>query len=136
MIVRKLFLFVVAFCGSLHIFAQAPQPQKFLPVLAPPSPEAAAFSRYGNYQVNLFTGVPEISIPIYEIKVGELSIPISINYHSSGIKVTDVASRAGLGWDLQAGGSITRKIMGKPDELPGNYLNATVANDNIVKTQA
>jgi YD repeat-containing protein len=106
-------------------FAQSPLINKFLPVLAPSSPEAAAFTKYGNYQVNLFTGIPDISIPLYEIKIGELNVPISINYHSSGIKVNEMASRVGLGWDLQSGGSITRKIMGKPDELDGNYLSQT-----------
>jgi len=131
---KLLLLFGIAISSCTNIFSQTAQ--RFLPVLAPPSPEAAAFARYGNYQVNLFTGIPEISIPLYEIKVGELRVPVSLNYHASGMKVTDIPSRAGLGWDLQAGGSITRKIMGKPDDLPNNYLLATVANDNIVKTQA
>lgn len=90
--------------------------------MAPASPEAAGIARFGNYQVNLFTGVPEISIPLYEIQVGELKVPISINYHASGIKVNDIATRVGLGWSLSAGGVITRKIMGKPDEVKGNYL--------------
>ncbi len=132
---RKLVLFGILVFGSFYVFAQMPQPQKFLPVLAPSSPEAAAFNRYGNYQINYFTGIPDISIPLYDIKVGELNIPVSINYHSSGIKVSDVPSRVGLGWDLQAGGSITRKIMGKPDELPGNYMSATSTSNNRVKTQ-
>lgn len=118
---------------NLTLLAQSPQPQKFLPVLAPSSPEAAAFKKYGNYDVNLFSGIPDISIPLYEIKIGELSIPINISYHSSGIKVNDIASRIGLGWDLHAGGSITRKIMGKADELPGNYLSATATSGNRVK---
>jgi Family of unknown function (DUF5977) len=126
----KLILFSISFFGSSCAIGQI---QKFLPVLAPPSPEAAAFSRYGNYEVNLFTGIPNISIPLYEIKIGDLNVPISLNYHPSGIKVNDLASRVGLGWDLQAGGSITRKIMGGPDELPDNYLNATIVNDNMVK---
>ena len=130
---RKLLLLVVALSGYIYLNEQLTQTQKLLPVLAPSSPEAAAFTRYGNYQVNLFNGIPDISIPLYEIKVGELSVPISLNYHSSGIKVTDMPSRAGLGWDLQAGGSITRKIMGKPDELPGNYFSATSTSWNRVR---
>src|SRR5260221_786255 len=130
---QKLFALIFSLSSTLCVIAQPPQYQRFLPVLAPASPEASSFTRYGNYQVNLFTGIPEISIPLYEIKVGELSIPISLNYHSSGIKVTDVASRIGLGWDLQAGGSITRKIMGKPDELLNNYLSATATSDNRVR---
>jgi YD repeat-containing protein len=131
--VLKFIVVVFVFLHSLTLAAQPPQYQRFLPVLAPASPEAAAFARYGNYQVNLFTGIPDISVPIYEIKVGEISVPISLNYHPSGVRVTDIPSRVGLGWDLQAGGSITRKIMGKPDELPNNYLAATPISDFRVR---
>lgn len=98
---------------------------KFLPVMSPQSPEAASIARYGNYEVNLFTGVPQISIPLYEINVGGLRLPITLDYHASGIRVTDMPSRVGLGWSLNAGGTITRKIMGKPDEQSGNYFSAT-----------
>lgn len=133
---RTVLILAIAICVCNSLPAQLTQTQKLLPVLAPSSPEAAAFSRYGNYQVNLFTGIPDISIPLYEIKVGELNVPISLNYHPSGIKVSDIPSRVGLGWDLQAGGSITRKIMGKPDELAGNYLSATSTSWNRVRTGA
>lgn len=71
----------------------------------------------------MYTGVPVISIPLYEIKVGELEVPISIQYHASGIKISDIPSYVGSGWGLSAGGNITRKMMGKPDEQDGNYLS-------------
>ena len=85
--------------------------EKFLP----PSPQAAALARYGEYPVTLATGVPEISIPLYKIKLGDYSLPISISYHASGIKVDDVASTVGLGWVLNAGGAISRTVVGAPD---------------------
>ncbi|TKK64359.1 hypothetical protein FC093_22665 [Ilyomonas limi] len=107
--------------------------KQFLPSLAPASPEASSFTKYGNYDVNLFTGIPNITIPLYEIQVGELKVPITLNYHTSGIKITDIPSRVGLGWDLQAGGSITRKIMGKPDELSNNYLSQTSESEGRVR---
>ncbi|GHN02517.1 hypothetical protein WSM22_40060 [Cytophagales bacterium WSM2-2] len=78
----------------------------------PASPDAAALGRYGQYNVSLNTGTPEISIPIYTIKVGDFTFPVSISYHASGIKVTDVASRVGLGWSLNAGGVISQNAMG------------------------
>lgn len=81
----------------------------------PPSPQAAALARYGEYPVSLATGVPEIKIPLYEIKLGNYTLPISISYHASGIKVDDVASTVGLGWVLNAGGSISRTVVGAPD---------------------
>jgi hypothetical protein len=81
----------------------------------PPSPQAAALARYGEYPVSLATGIPEISIPLYEIKLGDYTLPISISYHASGIKVDDVASTVGLGWVLNAGGAVSRTICGAPD---------------------
>jgi hypothetical protein len=131
--ITKLLFLSIAICMTSSLFGQT---QKLLPVMAPPSPEAASFSKYGNYQVNLFTGIPDISIPLYEIKIGDLSVPITLNYHSSGIKVSDIASRVGLGWDLQAGGSITRKIKGMADEISGNYFSATPTSMDRVKTVA
>ena len=81
----------------------------------PPSPQAAALARYGEYPVSLATGVPEINIPLYEIKLGDYTLPISISYHASGNKVDDVASTVGLGWVLNAGGVVSRTIVGAPD---------------------
>ncbi len=84
-----------------------------------PSANAASLGKYGDYPVSHHTGVPDISIPIYTVQEGDLSLPISLNYHASGIKVDDVASWIGLGWSLNAGGMISRSVVGAPDE--GGY---------------
>ncbi len=83
--------------------------------VVPPSPEAASLGKYVEIPISYFTGTPEISVPIHEISVRDFSMPISISYHASGIKVDDVASNVGLGWTLNAGGSITTTVMGEPD---------------------
>ncbi|MBC7919870.1 MAG: hypothetical protein H7Z75_02150 [Ferruginibacter sp.] len=96
-----------------------------LPKVIPPSPEAAALGKYGALPVGLYTGVPSISVPLYEIKGRRLTLPVSLNYHASGVRVDEVASWVGLGWTLNAGGVITRSVKGMPDEqdyLTGNYL--------------
>ena len=80
--------------------------------ILPPSPQAAALARYGEYPVSLATGVPQINIPLYEIKLGSYTLPILISYHASGIKVDDVASTVGLGWVLNAGGAVSRTLSG------------------------
>jgi hypothetical protein len=129
----KITFTLLLFSGSITAFSQPPVPQNFLPALTPGTPETAAFARYGNYPVNSFTGLPNISIPIYEIKVGDLKLPISISYHASGNKVDDIPTWVGLGWSLQAGGMITRKVMGQPDEQNGMYLSATPTSSGRVK---
>ena len=93
------------------------------PTVIPPSPDAQSFMRYGEIPVDYSTGVPNIEIPLYEIKTGQLSLPISLSYHASGIRVSDVSSVVGLGWKLNAGGLLTRTIKGLPDESSSGVLN-------------
>ncbi len=84
--------------------------------IIPQAPTTAAFSRYGDIPIDLSTGVPQIQIPLYTLKAGQIEIPISISYHASGIKVRDIASEVGLGWVLNSGGFITRTVLGAKDE--------------------
>jgi len=83
--------------------------------LIPPSPNAASFQKYGLTPVSFNTGVPNISIPVYEVKTGDLSMPITLSYHYNGLKPKEEASWAGLGWNLNVGGCITRMKRGAID---------------------
>ena len=89
--------------------------QKNIKMFTPSSPQVSMFQRFGNYPVDYSTGVPHISIPLYTIKVGDFELPISIDYHNSGVRVQDLATPVGLGWMLNAGGCISRTIMGTDD---------------------
>lgn len=60
-------------------------------------------------------GLPQISIPIYDISSNSLRCPIALFYDASGIKVCKEADWVGLGWSLFAGGFISRRIIGLPD---------------------
>lgn len=80
------------------------------------SPNAAALGKYVDNKVSYQTGTPQIDIPIYTLKEGPLSIPISVSYHASGLKVLESASSVGAGWSVNAGGMITRTVRGNVDE--------------------
>lgn len=84
----------------------------------PPSPNASSLGKYGEWPVSLYTGLPSINIPLYTLQAGSVSLPVSLSYHSSGIKVGEIASWVGLGWSLNAGGVISRSVRGWPDEDP------------------
>lgn len=100
------------------------------PKVIPPSPNASAFQRYGDVPVSTYNGVSNISVPLYDVKSGDIQFPISLSYHASGIKVADEASKVGLGWVINSSGIISRTILGgddfttNPDMLP--YHNSTV----------
>jgi YD repeat-containing protein len=117
-------LLLLALCSKVISSTAQVTNLSYVPTVVPQSPNSAAFSKYGDYPVNMFSGVPEISIPLYTVESGGLKVPITLSYHASGIKVTDVASWVGLGWSLSAGGSVTRNILGgRPDENGGYLVN-------------
>ena len=90
----------------------------------PPSPNTGALFKFNDIPVSLYTGTPNISIPLVNISDGPISVPVSLSYHASGLKVAETASWVGAGWALNAGGTIHRQIQGKPDEQ-GYYNDRT-----------
>lgn len=118
--VTRIFLVSVLTLGLISGFSQNGANKNYLPNFVPPSPEAASLGQYGEHPVSYFTGIPSISIPLFEITSGNINVPISLSYHASGIKVEQVASRVGMGWSLNAGGVITRTAAGYNDDLGSN----------------
>ncbi|TAH15088.1 MAG: hypothetical protein EAZ14_02515, partial [Runella slithyformis] len=84
--------------------------------VATPSPEAAKINQFKDAAVNLHTGTASVPLPLYTLQEGSLSLPISLTYTAVGMKAGEVAPWTGLGWQLQAGGMITRVVRGLPDE--------------------
>lgn len=114
--IRVLISFAVLLILFTQTRGQAPvvRPSEAASII-PPSPTAAALGKYGEIPVSLYTGVPNISIPLFTISEGGLQLPVSLSYHAGGIKVEDEASWVGLGWSLFSGGAITRSIRGLDD---------------------
>jgi YD repeat-containing protein len=81
------------------------------------SPEAMAFTKYGDVSANLYTGTPNIAVPLHTIEGKELDFPISLTYDATGIKVEQLATQSGLGWNLNTGGRISRMTNGFPDDV-------------------
>lgn len=79
------------------------------------TPNAAAFNKYVNNPINLYSGTAQFDVPLYTLKDGEITLPITLTYATTGIKVNEEASWVGLGWNLSAGGYITRRVVGKVD---------------------
>lgn len=102
-----------------------------LPKIIPPSPEVTSLFKFVDYPVSHSTGVPEISIPLYTVRCGNLSLPVSIDYHAGGRTYQEMTGPVGIGWTLNAGGTISRTIFGYPDEdypVPNNLKQASSMN--------
>ncbi|GAA4776906.1 MULTISPECIES: hypothetical protein [Flavobacterium] len=86
----------------------------------PPAPEASSLIKYVDIPVNYSTGVTNYSIPVHNIKLKGLNIPITLSHQSSGFKPSEVASNVGLGWELNVGGKIVQNVVGQNDiDVPG-----------------
>lgn len=101
-----------------------------------------------NIQVSPYTGNANVTIPIYTVNAGSLSVPVFLSYQTTGVKVSDLPGYVGMTWQLNAGGQITRTLRGLPDDcqtdLSGSARfgwlynsdgtkinNFTIANQNV-----
>jgi len=108
---------VILTITASYVSAQIAVPQ---PVISVQSPNTASFSLYGEVPVSYFTGVPEISVPLYTLKEKETTLPLSLNYHASGIRPDVHPGWVGNGWSFSNPGVITRTVNDLPDD--GNEL--------------
>lgn len=97
----------------------AQEKEKFFPV----SPNAAMFQKFQDYPINLNSGLTEITIPLYTLETRSLKVPITLKYHTGGVKPSDENSWVGLGWSLDCGGMISRSVKGRKDEGATQYPN-------------
>ncbi len=108
------------FCIFVCILSANAQFQK--PDVSMPSPNAASLGLYGEVPVSLYTGTPNIDIPLYTLQEGKLKVPISLSYNASGVRVNQHPGWVGLNWNLNAGGAINRIVKDIPDETKyGTY---------------
>ena len=95
-----------------------------------PSTSVSTFNFYKEPALSLNTGTAHINIPLYQWNIGNYPFEISLSYSTQGIKVDDINDAIGLGWSLNAGGSIRRVILGRPDEQ-APFIEKT--RDNILQ---
>ncbi len=140
---KNLLLFSALLLCSFLSFSQTPfdyNAEVNRRVSTPTSPEASAFSSYGDIPVDLRVGKPNVSIPLYTYKGNEFDIPISLTYDIDARKVEDVASNVGMGWNLNIGARITRNVKEKADDFDettvqnryNSLRNSTSSRDDYV----
>jgi len=74
--------------------------------------------RYEEAPVDLSNGIPDISVPFVSLptRSKDVSIDVALKYHPlNGIGADAQAGDCGLGWNLFAGGVISRTIIDRND---------------------
>ena len=89
--------------------------------LSNPSMQGEAEPGGNVVNVDLFTGIASVNIPICNKTVDGLDVSVSLSYNAKGIAVDQISSSVGLGWELNAGGYIVRQVNGQEDEVVFPY---------------
>ena len=113
------------------VFGQHPttgQLSLTLPSLSPQSPNTASLGKYGEVDVNESTGLISPSISLFKYEAGKITIPISLQYDGNGVQVNQEPTLAGINWNINNIGIITRVVNGRADEL-------TTTNNRVYLSQ-
>jgi RHS repeat-associated protein len=124
---KSIFLVVTIIFSKLLSHAQAPS-------FAAPAPNTGQTS----HSVSQYSGGLSVGIPLATIAGEYASVPVSLSYTAgNGVKVNQLSSAVGLGWNLNAGGMISRQVNDLPDDcktiINGRDVNGDdiVAHDNV-----
>lgn len=94
----------------------------------PAAPTANNLMKFEEVPVSYYTGIPDISIPLFNIPTSSpnINLNVQLKYHPLSAKPEDKSGETGLGWNLLAGGTITRTIRGGgPDERTSSTTNSS-----------
>ena len=96
----------------------------------PEAPRAWQFRQVTMPVPALVTGAATFDVPLYEIELDGFKLPLSLKYHSNGIRIDDDYQPVGFGWTLTPPLRVTRKIYGRPD---GDFKN--ISDTAVVDNQ-
>ena len=83
----------------------------------PPREQAKGFLESKNTVIDHATGNFHYNIPIFELVIKDLNIPIMLSYNGQGVKPGDLAGIIGKNWNLSTGAVISKTVRS------GNKLN-------------
>ncbi|PTT02577.1 hypothetical protein DBR11_04405 [Pedobacter sp. HMWF019] len=92
------------------------------------SPNAASLGVYNKVEISPFTGLPNINVPVFSLKHGDIPILAELKYFGGGVKPEAHPGWVGQNWSLSVGGVVTRKVNGGVDEIAvSNFTNDAIA---------
>ena len=132
---KNLTSIVLVFCAFFVWSQEEEGIEQFIPTS---SPEAKSFTEVNFLPISEYTGKINVEIPLYQIDMNGLSIPISLKYNYGGVKVNSVSSNIGINWSLSYGGSTIREQNGSKMIIDNNQVatfNPLISNSEYTQRQ-
>jgi hypothetical protein len=73
--------------------------------------------------VDNFSGSAGVNVPLLNLQYGSISVPIGISYNGGGVKVKESEGSVGMGWNMYAGGQVSRQVRGLPDDVTMDMMS-------------
>lgn len=127
MIRHYLIICFLLFCSLIGFSQSDDKASKYFPDVFPPTPNSSSLGVFGQVSLNQFTGNQNVIIPLFELKESNIVVPINLSYSSDGVKVDQFESNVGVGWNLNAGGVVTRQIFDVADNYNGRMQKPNLA---------
>ncbi|WP_131329607.1 hypothetical protein [Chryseobacterium piperi] len=89
----------------------------YTPTIFSNSPISASLGQFDPMGIDLFTGQPSISFNLFSYTKDNYNLNIDLSYNLSSIKPDIPPTWAGVGWNVNVGGVITRTVKGGIDEV-------------------
>jgi len=91
------------------------------PNLGAQSPSVSSLMRFEEIPVGTYTGVPNVSIPLFQLpsRSKDIGLDLTLAYHPSSVAASNAAGDVGLGWSLFSSGVVSRDLRTHniPDEV-------------------
>lgn len=115
---HKMFRNSILFLAAIHISIALNGQTSVQPIApsVPTSPQAEAFKKYGDIEINYSTGIPDISVPLFEINHRGYKLPMALKYNPQPLRPGYNYDVYGHGWGLSINSCISRTIEYLPDE--------------------
>ncbi|ACU61833.1 hypothetical protein [Chitinophaga pinensis] len=110
---------------------QARQQQHTLPRLIPRSHDAVAVSKANRIPAGESAGIADVNITLADLQIGSFALPITLRYHSNGLKVNEVPSSLGDGWSLHYGGMISFRQHGLNDFKTAGLFDGGISSASM-----
>ncbi|WP_448672490.1 RHS repeat domain-containing protein [Sphingobacterium multivorum] len=116
-------LITVGLSFTFSIYGQTGN--KHVPSITRPSPTVAQLMKVEESSLDHYTGQPQISVPLFSARTGNLDVGLTLSYNSSGIRTNEQSGWVGKGWNLETGGVISRSVVDLPDEIETDIRKGT-----------
>ena len=126
---RSIYYILIIILLILSIAYTAYGQQQEVPIR---DPRVESFTIFGEIPVSHSTGVPDISIPLFNIVSHGYELPVTLKYHPGLVKPPYDHTNIATGWTLVAGGSISQNMKAENDFLekrPDNWMDVFALHD-------